>query len=32
VLFAFDPVFRGASQSAEALLTSALTRATPGSR
>jgi hypothetical protein len=32
VLFAFDPVFRGASESAEALLTSALTGASPGSR
>jgi Zinc carboxypeptidase len=32
VLFAFDPVFRGASESAEALLTSALTGATPGAR
>jgi Zinc carboxypeptidase len=32
VLFAFDPVFRGASESAEALLTSALTGASPGAR
>jgi hypothetical protein len=32
VLFAFDPVFRGASESAQALLTSALTGATPGAR
>jgi hypothetical protein len=32
VLFAFDPVFRGASESAEALLTSALTGATAGAR
>ena len=32
VLFAFDPVFRGAGESAEALLTSALTSATPGVR
>jgi hypothetical protein len=32
VLFAFDPVFRGASESAEALLTSALTGATRGAR
>jgi predicted deacylase len=32
VLFAFDPVFRGASESAEALLTGALTSATPGAR
>ena len=32
VLFAFDPVFRGSSESAEALLTAALTGASPGSR
>ena len=32
VLFAFDPVFRGSSESAQALLTSALTGATPGAR
>jgi hypothetical protein len=32
VLFAFDPVFRGSSESAEALLTSALTGASPGAR
>jgi hypothetical protein len=32
VLFAFDPVFRAASQSAQALLTTALSGATPGSR
>jgi hypothetical protein len=32
VLFAFDPVFRGSSESAEAPLTSALTGATPGAR
>jgi len=32
VLFAFDPVFRGSSESAEALLTSALTGATAGAR
>jgi hypothetical protein len=32
VLFAFDPVFRGSSDSAEALLTGALTGATPGAR
>jgi hypothetical protein len=32
VLFAFDPVFRGSSESAEALLTRALTGATPGAR
>ena len=32
VLFAFDPVFRGSSESAEALLTGALTSATPGAR
>ena len=32
VLFAFDPVFRAASESAQALLTTALTGATPGAR
>jgi hypothetical protein len=32
VLFAFDPVFRASSESAQALLTSALTGATPGAR
>jgi hypothetical protein len=32
VLFAFDPVFRASSESAQGLLTSALTGATPGSR
>ncbi len=32
VLFAFDPVFRASSESAEALLTNALTGASPGSR
>jgi hypothetical protein len=32
VLFAFDPVFRGSSESAEGLLTGALTGATPGAR
>jgi hypothetical protein len=32
VLFAFDPVFRGSSASAEGLLTAALTGATPGAR
>ena len=32
VLFAFDPVFRGASESAQALLTAALIGATPGAR
>jgi hypothetical protein len=32
VLFAFDPVFRGSSESAEGLLTAALTGATPGAR
>ena len=32
VLFAFDPVFRGSSQSAETLLTGALTGATAGAR
>jgi hypothetical protein len=32
VLFAFDPVFRGSSPSAEALLTGVLTGATPGAR
>jgi hypothetical protein len=32
VVFAFDPVFRGASESAEGLLTDALTGATPGAR
>ncbi len=32
VLFAFDPVFRGSSESAETLLTSALTGATAGAR
>jgi Zinc carboxypeptidase len=31
-VFAFDPVFRGSSESAEALLTAALTGASPGSR
>ena len=32
VLFAFDPVFRASSESAQALLTAALTGATPGAR
>ena len=32
VLFAFDPVFRASSESAQALLTTALTGATPGAR
>jgi hypothetical protein len=32
VLFAFDPVFRASSESAQQLLTSALTGASPGSR
>jgi hypothetical protein len=32
VLFAFDPVFRASSESAEALLTSAVTGASPGAR
>jgi hypothetical protein len=32
VLFAFDPVFRASSESAQRLLTSALTGASPGSR
>jgi hypothetical protein len=32
VLFAFDPVFRASSDSAQALLTAALTGATPGAR
>ena len=32
VLFAFDPVFRGSRESAEALLTTALNGASPGAR
>jgi hypothetical protein len=32
VLFAFDPVFRASSDSAQALLTTALTGANPGAR
>ena len=32
VLFAYDPVFRASSESAQALLTTALTGATPGAR
>jgi hypothetical protein len=32
VLFAFDPVFRASSESAQALLTTALTGASPGAR
>jgi hypothetical protein len=32
VLFAFDPVFRASTDSAQALLTTALTDANPGAR